>query len=108
MHHCTLLRRHRALQTAHTLSLSAFSLSFPFTVSHPLTPPHTVLPHHTLSSWSVSVLKPHYVLLLDLQTQLDRELQSEFVPVLCFCVSVDAHAYVPVGVCADTCMCDQW
>ena len=104
---------YRALQTAHTLSLSAFSLFLPLLCVTPTDSPLTPSSPATLSSWSVSVWKPHYVLLLDLQTQLDRELQSRSELARLHCVFVRGWTHehmcsVCVCVCADTCMCDRW
>lgn len=64
-------------------------------------------PPTTLTHWSVSVWKPYYVLLLDLQTQLDRELQSRPEPVLCLnyvFVWVWIQLHTSLFACADTCM----
>lgn len=67
---------HGAQQTAHTLSVSAFSLSFTFFLC--VTPTDVTLCHPscTFLNLSFSEWKPHYILLPDLQTQSDRRLES--------------------------------
>lgn len=98
---------YRALQTAHTLSLSAFSLSFPFSVSHPLTPLVLSSPHHSHSLKCLSVKTLLCSATGPANTIGQRatvQARASTVPELCFCVSVDSAAYTSVCVCADTCM----
>lgn len=116
MHHCILpptTERCRQLIHYHWVPFLFPSPS----LCHTHWVPSCCPPPTTLTHWSVSVWKPYYVLLLDLQTQLDRELQSRPEPVLCLnyvfaWVWIQLHtslfACVQIPVCIWSAVNESW